>query len=577
MSDRTKSSFTQHREQREQVAVALSTERLPWHPAVGERFGIERSDWRALVEAVFPAAKTSEGVILALSYCKARNLDPFKRVVHVVPIWDKVKRGYVETVWPGIGEARTTAMRTKQFAGCDDTKFGPDIDRSWTMAGDDDDRGGKSERQVTITFPEWAQVTVYRKMGEERWAVPGPRVYWMETYATRGRTLVPNDMWIKRPRGQLEKCAEAAALRRAFPEELGDEATADEMGDYSGPVIDQDGNPAGTVDKAAEPAREEPKVATPSKPAHTPHGSPTKGPVAPRQKIVDDPDDWRNDRGETIPQTTTVRTEPKVDVSAPATQRQADPTPKVEPVQTNTPPVETVPTSPADTGFEAWIVDEDGAETTADPYFDAVTFANALKALCSGKTTEAFRIIMDNNEGAIRDCCDASDQATVIITAIVPAEEKKQEPAKASTPAPAATGPAVIAVPTTPGGKPHWPNYVLAMKAHLDEATSAEDAAARFEANKLSYVKKATIAAETQIERHYQAVMAKFAPVSAPVRQQADELLAEIRNCTTADQLNAMNTRPEVPEILMRWRTEHPDIFKEVVSAAKQRLTELSP
>ena len=35
-------------------------------------------------------------------------------------------------------------------------------------------------------------------------------------------------MWQKRPRGQLDKCAEAAALRGAFPEEIGDEFTSDE-------------------------------------------------------------------------------------------------------------------------------------------------------------------------------------------------------------------------------------------------------------------------------------------------------------------------------------------------------------
>ena len=40
---------------------------------------------------------------------------------------------------------------------------------------------------------------------------------------------MPNHVWERRPDGQLEKCAEAAALRRAFPEELGNEYTAEEM------------------------------------------------------------------------------------------------------------------------------------------------------------------------------------------------------------------------------------------------------------------------------------------------------------------------------------------------------------
>jgi hypothetical protein len=36
-------------------------------------------------------------------------------------------------------------------------------------------------------------------------------------------------MWSNRPVGQLEKCAEAGALRRAFPEEIGNALTAEEM------------------------------------------------------------------------------------------------------------------------------------------------------------------------------------------------------------------------------------------------------------------------------------------------------------------------------------------------------------
>ena len=71
---------------------AIAAERLPYHPAIQERFDIDRSQWRALVEAVFPLAQTIDSIILALSYCRARKLDPFKKNVHIVPIWSSTAR-----------------------------------------------------------------------------------------------------------------------------------------------------------------------------------------------------------------------------------------------------------------------------------------------------------------------------------------------------------------------------------------------------------------------------------------------------------------------------------------------------
>ena len=209
--------------------MQLHAPRLPYHPAIEERFGIDKSGWKALVEAVFPSAQSADSVILALGYCKARGLDPFKKCVHIVPIYDKKKGRYVDTVWPGIGELRTTAFRTKGYAGRDMTLFGPTMTDVWTA---------EQGRCVEVEFPEWAQVTVYRIVQGQRVAFAGPPVYWLEAFAS-GKGGVPNSMWTKRPRGQIDKCAEAAALRAAFPEEIGDDFTSDD-----GPMIYQHGQTA---------------------------------------------------------------------------------------------------------------------------------------------------------------------------------------------------------------------------------------------------------------------------------------------------------------------------------------------
>lgn len=240
-------------ETRSTAVATIAPPRLPYPMGAEERFNVDRSMWKALVEAVFPLAKTPDAVVLALAYCKARKLDPFKRVVHIVPIWDNDKRAYVETVWPGISEHRITAMRTGQHGGLDVPSFGPTLTE--TFKGQD--RKGNAV-QANVTFPEWCQITVYRLVGGVRCPFPGPKIYWREFFSQQGRTGVPNDRWQKAPSQMLEKCAEAAALRRAFPEELGDEHTAEEveargtMKDITPPAADV---PEPTREQFQEPAR----------------------------------------------------------------------------------------------------------------------------------------------------------------------------------------------------------------------------------------------------------------------------------------------------------------------------------
>ena len=201
-----------------EVAV-FAPSRLPWHDAIEEKFsdiGVTKATWKALTDAVFPNAQSVDSVVLALSYCMARKLDPFKRCVHIVPMWSKEKGALVDTVWPGIAELRTTAFRTGSYAGKDAAEFGPD----------ETDTVGKLE----ITYPTWCQITIYRRLGSNICKFVGPMVYWRETYASVKRgDETPNSMWTKRTRGQLEKCAEAAALRAAYPEEIGNEYAAEEM------------------------------------------------------------------------------------------------------------------------------------------------------------------------------------------------------------------------------------------------------------------------------------------------------------------------------------------------------------
>lgn len=186
--------------------------------------GLDPATWQVLVESIFPAAKTVEGVQLAVRYCQARGLDVMKRPVHVVPMWNRTLGREVETVWPGIAEVQTTAARTGQWAGMDPARFGPEEPRTFAGRAKTDD--GWQELKVQVTFPAWCEVTVYRLVGGVRCPFT-ETVFWEESYSRMGGGEVPTAMWVKRPRGQLLKCAKAASLRAAFPEETG--YTAEEM------------------------------------------------------------------------------------------------------------------------------------------------------------------------------------------------------------------------------------------------------------------------------------------------------------------------------------------------------------
>lgn len=171
----------------------------------------------ALKSSLYPGASDAS-VDLVLSYCKAAGLDPMKKPVHIVPMWDSKAREMRDVVMPGIGLYRTDAARTGQFAGMSEPEFGPMVTE---RLGDKD-----------VTFPEWCKVTAYRQLPSGHVAEFTAVEYWIENYAIKGgkeQDQSPNAMWMKRKRGQLAKCTQAQALRMAFPEATGAGPTAEEM------------------------------------------------------------------------------------------------------------------------------------------------------------------------------------------------------------------------------------------------------------------------------------------------------------------------------------------------------------
>lgn len=180
-----------------------------------------------LENSLYPGA-SPQSIALVINYCQAAGLDPMQKPCHIVPMWDSKAQRMRDVIMPGVGLYRTQAARTGQYAGVTEPEYGPDITEKI---------GGQE-----ITYPAWCKVTVKRLLTNGAIVEFSATERWKENYAVKGgkeKSIAPNAMWTKRPYGQIAKCAEAQALRKAFPEMTGSQPTADEM---EGKPLDYDAN-----------------------------------------------------------------------------------------------------------------------------------------------------------------------------------------------------------------------------------------------------------------------------------------------------------------------------------------------
>lgn len=169
-----------------------------------------------LQSSLYPGAAL-DSIRMVIGYCRAAGLDPLQKPVHIVPMWDGKAGRMRDVIMPGVNLYRIQASRSGQFAGISEPEFGPDV--TATLGGQE------------ITYPEWCKVTVRRQLASGAVGEFTAREFWMENYAVKGgkeKSIAPNAMWTKRPRGQLAKCASAQALRAAFPE-IAAQYTQEEM------------------------------------------------------------------------------------------------------------------------------------------------------------------------------------------------------------------------------------------------------------------------------------------------------------------------------------------------------------
>lgn len=181
-----------------------------------------------LIRNTVARGATDDELKLFLYTAVRTGLDPLTRQIHFV------KRGGQATIQTGIDGYRAIAESKGDLAGIEDAVYDTE----------------------TEPHPNKATVTVYRLVDSQRVSFTAS-ARWAE-YAPSG---AQSFMWNKMPYLMLAKCAEALALRKAFPSDLSGIYTDEEMAQAEGGGTTPPRGPS--FARAAQPAEEAKESAPP--------------------------------------------------------------------------------------------------------------------------------------------------------------------------------------------------------------------------------------------------------------------------------------------------------------------------
>jgi phage recombination protein Bet len=155
-----------------------------------ESFSLEQIE---IIKNVVAKGLTDDEFKMFLYICKRHNLDPIAKQIYAV------KRGDQMTIQTGIDGLRLIAERTGKYSPGKNTEFCYD------------DKGNIISATAYV-----------KKFSGGQWHEVGSTAMLKEYLAT-------SPIWRKMPHVMLEKCAEARALRRAFPGDLSGLLSEEEM------------------------------------------------------------------------------------------------------------------------------------------------------------------------------------------------------------------------------------------------------------------------------------------------------------------------------------------------------------
>jgi phage recombination protein Bet len=165
-----------------------------------------------LLKTTICKGATDDELKLFIHVCEKTGLNPFVKQIHAVKRYDNYLDREVMSIQTAIDGFRLIAHRTNEMNGTEGPYWcGPDA--KW------------SDVWLSSEPPAASKFIVFRK-GHDK---PYTGIARYDAYVQTKRDGQPNHFWNRMPDHMIAKVAEALALRKGFPQELGGIYTDEEM------------------------------------------------------------------------------------------------------------------------------------------------------------------------------------------------------------------------------------------------------------------------------------------------------------------------------------------------------------